>query len=414
LTSNKQGGGIFYGWYIVAAGIVLMAYDAALLVYGFSAFINPIAATFAWGYAQISLATSLRYAEMSILNPFLGAMIDRWPGRRLVFVGVVIMGLGLVCIGRATSLATFYLGFLIVGLGGSIAVYLVPSTAIARWFKKDIGKASGVLSLGVGIGGGLIPVLVKIIDTFGWQDSMIIMAIGVWVLGIPLSLVFRSRPEDYGLLPDGRKGEEQKSLGSSGGYDFRLGVKDVLRMRPFWHISVAFLIQMSANHTAIIHMMPYLASLDVARSTASIVAMLVPLISLGARIPFGWLADVFNKKYVFAGSLALSSAGLFLYQLVDTHSLGSMLLFAIVFGISVGGMIPIRTPILREYFGARNFGMIFGLSGVFTTMAMVLAPPLVGRLFDTRGTYHPIWFIFSGLALLGVIIAATTPDPTAE
>jgi len=42
---------MFYGWYIIAAAVLLTNYNNGILGYGFTAFISPIAATFGWSYA---------------------------------------------------------------------------------------------------------------------------------------------------------------------------------------------------------------------------------------------------------------------------------------------------------------------------------------------------------------------------
>ena len=363
---------MFWGWYIVAASVSLTAYNSGMFVYGFTAFIDPIAATFGWSYAQISLATSLRGLETGALNPFLGMIVDRWTSRRLIIIGIISLGLGVLWLSQAKSLITFYLGFLIVGLGGSLGIHMVSQTTVARWFKKDIGKASGVLAMGMGISGAFIPFTVRMIDAFGWQKTLIILAFGLWIIGIPLSLIFRHRPEDHGLFPDGKPPTDSKDVNPKDSYNLDLGVRDALRMRAFWQIGIASTIQTGALMAVVTHIMPYFVSIGVERKTAGTVAMLIPLISLGARIPFGILSDIFKKKHVMAFSIGLKSIGLLFFWLTGQGIVWAMVFFLIIFGIGSGGMTPIRTPIIREYFGTKRFGTIFGISSIFYTIGMVL------------------------------------------
>lgn len=400
---------IFYGWYVVVAGLLLMAYNDFAMIYGFTAFVNPIAATFGWSYTQISLAMSLRGIETGVLNPLVGTIADRFPARRLVLVGIIIYGLGILCISQASNLFMFYIGFLIIGLGNSLAVFLVPATTVARWFRKNIGKASGILAMGGGIGGALVPLLVKIIDTQGWQTTLLFLAGGAWAVGIPLSFVFRNRPEDYGLLPDGKPQDDLKSSSSVGEYIPSSGILKAFKTRAFWNLGIASTFQIVGMSALNVHIMPYLTSLGVDRGSASIVAMLIPLSSLASRIPFGLLADVFRKKYMIASSICLMSAGLFLIWLTDGSSFGLIILSAVIFGLGLGGFIPLRMPFLREYFGTKNFGAIFGFTSLFTTIGLISGPPVAGWVFDTYGVYGPIWLIFSGIAIVGAILMLTTP-----
>ena len=403
---------VFFGWYIVAAALFLNTYHGGTIGYGFTAFIAPIAATFGWSYAQISLGLSFRGLEVGALDPFVGMAVDRWPARRLVLVGVIMYGLGLVCISQATNLIVFYIGFVILGLGNSLCINVVPQTVIARWFKKDLGKAIAVLSMGGSIGGVLVPLLVKMIDAYSWQTSLLILAAGMWLIGIPFYFVFRARPEEHGLLH--KLQDDVKGPHSSQSYDSSVGVKEALKMRAFWQIGIAYMLQVGPIHAVTIHVMPYLSSLGVERSTASMVAMAIPLVSLTARIPFGWLADIFRKKYVMAVSIGLTSAGLFLFWLLDGSSFMLIYAFVVVFGLGLAGMGSIRTPIVREYFGTKNFGTIFGLIKAFSMIGLVAYPPVAGWVYDTLGSYKPIWLIFSIGSAIAVILMSTVPPPRSQ
>jgi MFS family permease len=64
---------------------------------------------------------------------------------------------------------------------------------------------------------------------------------------------------------------------------------------------------------------------------------------------------------------------------------------------------------MREYFGSKKFGSIFGLGSIFITIGAISTPPLAGWVFDTRGVYDPIWLILSGICMLGAILILTLP-----
>jgi len=384
------------------------------MMFGFTAFITPIVATTGWSYTQISLALSLRGLESGALSPFLGVAVDRWPAKSLVLIGIIIFGLGLFLVSRANSLALFYVFFIITALGSSLAVQMVPPTMVARWFHKNVGKATGILAMGNGAGGIMIPLLVILIDTYGWQMAMVILAASLWVIGIPLSFIFRNRPEEHGLLPDGRLEDMTAKSNDLPVSDSSVGVQEAIRMRAFWYTGIATVFQVATASAIVVHLMPYLTSVGLERSQAGMIAMLVPLFSLASRIPFGLLTDKFPKKYVMALSIGLIGIGAFVFWLVDGNSIWLMVLFAIVFGFGLGGFMPVRVPIIREYFGTGSFATIFGLVNVFNTIGMVIGPPLAGWVFDTRGDYGPIWLILSGVAMMGVIVVLYIPLPHRE
>lgn len=397
---------IFFGWYIVAAAMLLVTYQSLMFIFGFTAFMSPIAATFGWTMAQVAFASSLRGLETGTLDPFLGMAADHWPARRLIVTGVVILALGTFIISQATGLIMFYAGFLVVGLGTGLSVYMVPTTVIARWFRKNIGKASGVLAMGYALGGLFVPLLTSTIDTYGWQTTLVYLSVGVLILGLPLAAVFRNSPEEYGLLPDGEVAGDEKMPGLD---DKGIGVKEALKMKVFWFLGVSSMFQMAAMMAVNIHLMPYLTSLGIGRSTAAVAVTIYSIATLSARVPFGVMADIFTKKYVTALSLGLTTVGLVLYGMIDGSSFAMVVLFTIVYGLGTAGAMPLRAAIIREYFGARKFGTIYGIVAIFTTIGSAIGAPLAGWVFDTSGQYDPIWYIFAVLVALSTILMLIIP-----
>ncbi len=402
---------VFFGWIIVATGLFFSTYNSVLFVYGFTAFMDPIAVTFGWTYAQVSLASSLRGLETGSLDPLVGFAVDRWPARWLMFIGIIIYALGAVFISRATNLAMFYAGFLIVGLGGAISVTMVPSTVIARWFRKNIGKASGLLATGVGIGGLFTPLLVMSIDAFTWQNTLAYLAIGMLILGLPLSFIFRGRPEDYGMLPDGEKQDETQPVRSA---DYGIGVREALKTQAFWCIGIATMLQMLAIHGVTLHMIPYLTSLGIERADAAIAVTTFSIITVTSRILYGFFADIVTKKHVLTLSMLLTAVGLILFQLLDGTSFVMVVVFAVVYGVGAAGAMPLRTPIIREYFGVKRFGTIFGLLAFFLTIGSAVGAPAAGWVYDTRGVYYPVWLVYAGLCFIGMILIQIIKKPEIE
>ncbi len=401
---------LFYGWYIVIAGLVVGVFYSAFFTYGWTGFVNPILATFGWSMTQLSLASSLRNMETGVFNPIWGAVVDRWSPRKLMLLGVIGTALGIFCLSQTRNLAMYYVGFLIMGLGGSLVTGVLPMTVIARWFKRDIGKANGFFFMGVGMGGVLVPGVVKIIDKLGWQSTLLYVAIGLLVLGIPLSFVYRSRPADYGLLPDGKAPDEVLGSSHHRVSDFGTDVKEALKTRAFWCLGVVNLCHIAGSSTLNLYAIPYLADFGISRTAASSVVSLFTLVSLFSRIPFGVLSDIFRKSHMVALSVVLQGIGFFFLWLIGSNSpFWLILLFGIAYGLGLGGTGPLRAPIIREYFGTKNFGAVFGLSSVFITVGSVICPPLVGWIYDTYHDFKVWWIVVVALQVLALVAILTIP-----
>jgi MFS family permease len=395
----------FYGWYIVIGAMVLNFYFGALFAYGWSAFVNPILATFGWTMVQLSLASSLKGMEQGVFNPIFGWVADRYSAKKLMIIGLTVDAAGIFLLSQTKNLGMYYGGFLLMGLGSSLAMGIVPSTVIARWFKKDLGKATAIFSMGYGLGGVAAPLVVRIIDSLGWQTTLLYGAIVILVIGIPIALLYRNKPSDYGLLPDGKAAVTSSGVkATTPSTEFGTSVKDALRTRAFWHLVVIVLFQNSFLGILQVFLIPYLTDVGMSRTTAATVASLYTLASLFTRIPFGILSDRFRKSYCVALSVGFQTIGAFIFWLLSGSSpFWMVMVFAITYGIGLSGIVVLRPPILVEYFGTKNFGTIFALEGVFITISGIISQPLAGWVFDTYHTYKPLWL---GCAIFGVVALA--------
>ena len=403
---------VFYGWWIVVACFLISVYVGGAVVLGFTAFFEPIANEFGWSYAQISLAASLRGAEVGLLAPLLGLFIDRWGPRRLLFGGTIILGLGLIFLSRITSLGMFYGAFVLLAIGASGLSPTVTMTAVVNWFRRKVGIAAGITACGFALGGLLVPVIVRLIDMFDWQLAIFILGVGMWVIGLPLSLLVRHKPEQYGYLPDGEQSDSVASYEGSASaqtYEVDVGAKQALKSRAFWHIGLAMAFQLIAISAMIVHVMPYLNSIGIARSTSSLVAMATPLTSIVGRLGSGWLGDRFDKRRVVTGFFAITCLGLLFFSYASNERMWLLVPFIILFGIGWGSNATMRAALLREYFGRAKFGTIFGSMMGMVALGVIVGPLFAGWVFDNWGSYHAAWLVFACLVFVALIIMSTTP-----
>lgn len=411
----KKLSSVFYGWWIVFSCFAISLLVGGFVTFGFTAFFLPIANEFGWNYAQISLAASLRGAEVGIIAPLVGLVIDRWGPRRLSLTGIIALGCGLLLLSFTNSLGWYYASFIIIAIGISGLSPTVMMTAVANWFRRRVSIATGIMSCGFAFSGLLIPVVVWLIDILDWRMALLVMGLGMWAIGIPLSLLLRHRPEQYGLLPDGERSETvapyivPSSLQRQQAANIAVGARQALKSRVFWHISLALTCQFITISTVVIHVMPYLISTGIATSTASLVAMAVPVMTVSGRLGLGWLGDKFDKKRLTIACFATMVLGLLSFSYASDEAMWLLLPFIIFFGIGWGGNVTMRAAMLREYFGRDNFGAIHGFIIGMMTGGGIVGPLFAGWVFDNWGSYHATWLIFTCLVFVAMIVMATAP-----
>ncbi len=398
--------GLFYGWWVILACFILGIITGAFTFFGFTAFFDPLVKEFGWSYTQVSFALSLRGIEMSMLSPLVGFLVDRYGSRRLALLGVITIGLGFIMLSFTRTLWMFYASIVLIAFGGGGCTGVVLMHVAVNWFQRKAGLALGILTSGFGASGFLIPVIVWLIDDFGWRTAVIILGAATWLIGIPLVLVIRNTPEECGLRPDGIKMDPDPPPAArperSEGKPEDVDLLDALRHRAFIFLALSEAIRMMAVAAVITHIMPYLNFLHVPRATAGLIAAGVSVISILGRFGFGWLADYFDKRYTIAFSMGMMSLGMFSLFYVDVWWI--MILFLFLFPIGYGGGTSVRGALLGEYFGRAAFGRLIGLVMGIGAIGAMIGPTLTGFIFDTTGSYYVAWIGLGVTSCFSVVL----------
>jgi len=393
---------IFYGWWIVAACFLINLYVAGVVWLGLTGLIDPIVKEFGWSYTQISFAASLRGLEMGIFAPLVGFFTDYFGPRKLVFLGITIVGTSLILLSFTQSLIMFYASFLLLSLGAGGCTAVVLMSVIANWFDKNIGKAMGIMASGVGASGVMVPIMVWLIDVFHWRTALVFLGLGIFVIGIPLSFIIRNRPEEMGYLPDGRSAEMGFPTKDSSPPAATISYGEAFRMKSFLYLNIVEAVRMMIVMGVVTHVMPFLQNIGLPRSTAGLVAAATSILSIIGRLSFGMLADRYDKRYTMALAFSAISLGSFIFAY--SHIPWCLILFLILFPSGYGGTMVLRGAIIREYYGRDSFGKLIGIVMGSASFGGILGPTLAGWVFDTTTRYDGVWLFFGITAGISTLL----------
>ena len=152
----------------------------SLMIHSFTAYFPLLQAQFGWSRTLLSGAFALSRAESGILGPLQGWLIDRFGPRVMVRGGMVLFGAGFIMFSYTDSVLDYYLTFLLMALGSSIAGFLTVATTVVNWFERRRGVAMGIAMSGFGIGGLLVPAVAWSLTTLGWRPTAFIS--GVFII----------------------------------------------------------------------------------------------------------------------------------------------------------------------------------------------------------------------------------------
>lgn len=409
---------IFYGWWIVLVSAIMSFITGGTFYYGFTVFFNPIRETFNWTSAETSMAFMAHRLESGIASPIVGFLVDRLGPRKLMVGGWILVGLGFLLMSRINSLWAFIATFIVVSIGFSFGSFVTINTTIANWFNKKRSRALTTVYVGFGMCGLLVPVLSLAVANFGWRETLTAVAIVSWGIGIPLSLIMRHKPAQYGYLPDGESLnkladdiKEKTQDSEPTGLDTGLSVTEILKTRSFWFIAFALFFQQIGQSALTVHIVPYLESVNISTQLAALTVTGLTIVSLIGRLGFGFLGDFRNKRYLIAIAFTLQIIGIFIFSLIESERIWLIPVFLLVFAIGYGGPLPLRPALQADFFGTRSFGTIMGLMSLIMMISALTSPVIAGWIFDKTQSYRLAWQLFSLVSIpcIPLILLAKSP-----
>jgi len=410
---------VFYGWWVLLASSALMVYGGGTFFYGLSVFVHPMVQELGWSMVLISGAFSLYRLEAGVAAPLAGYFLDRFGPRNLVRVGALIWGTGCIFLSRVDSVVTFYLAFLLISFGFSFTSgSAIGAPVIGKWFIKKRGLAIGIYIASAGLGGFLIPILSYFIMDYGWRKTLLFLGPMTWIYVLAFSFLLRATPESCGLLPDGvsvvpaQNASDSKPAVHVQETNYTLG--QAFHTQAFWVLTVCFFLFQTTMGALFVHLIPHLITSGIESQTAALVLSVLTIASILGRIGFGWLGDIYPRKYLMILISFLQIASFLL--LIQVRQAIQILPFLILYAPSYGGMLALKPAIVGEFFGRISFGTIYGVLQGISLFGGIIGPVAAGLVFDKTGNYGLAFILFAAGSLLSVILflALKSPRPQEE
>ena len=111
----------FHGWRLVTAASGLQFLMAGLMIHSFGAYVAVLRDSEGWSKTALSGVAAMQQIEGALLGPVQGWIADRYGSRDMVRAGVVLFSVGLMLLGTATSLVSFYAIYALIAIGMGLA-----------------------------------------------------------------------------------------------------------------------------------------------------------------------------------------------------------------------------------------------------------------------------------------------------
>jgi len=386
--------------YIVATAFLSLFAIVGIALYGLPFFYDFMTTEYGWSRTTVTSGNALGKLIVAPLFGFIaGWLIDRYGPRKLMITGSLLAGTALIGLSYSDTLPMFYLFYVFNALGYVCAGPLPCQVLISRWFDKNRGKAMGIAYLGIGTGGAMVPLLANGFERqLGWHSALIALGILVVLISLPMAY----------FIKEPAKVEVKKETAAP-----IYPIKSILKNRNFYLLCLGSMCAIGTVGGINQHLKLYLRDLSFTQEDAAHVMSLVLLASLIGRVLMGWLADMINRKYVMVLIYLMVASAIPLLMVPDFP--GKIYLFALIFGIGLGGDYMIIPLMAADLFGVRALGRTMGIILVADGIAESVFPMMVGAMYNEAT--HSYTFAFSVLiciALAGAVIISFLPKTSLQ
>jgi len=386
-----------YGWVVVGAGMLIscVAMGACLSL---AVFLQPVSQDTGWSRTGVSSAGTIVFLAMGASAFGWGWLNDRWGTRPVVLSGVVLLGIGLAAASRATTLSEFQWVFgLLVGVAGG-SVYAPLMTIASAWFDRQRNLAVSLVSAGMGMAPLIVAPFVRVlISAYDWRTAMLTVGIVSIIVLIPAAMLIRKPPP--AIPAPGMPEHPTRAVPATP----PMTAAQAFGTSAFAALALTHFACCAAHSGPIFHMVTYAIGCGITPMAAVSVYATAGLSGLGGRILLGLASDRLGAKPVLVAGLAVQAMAAGTYYFV--HELGEFYALAVVFALAYGGVMPLYATLVREYFGIRIMGTVFGAVSAAASFGMAIGPVAGGWVFDTFNGYGWLYIGSFGIGLGAMAIA---------
>ncbi len=394
----------FFGWAILAAATISFFASGPGQSHTFSVFNESLNRDLGMPQTSIALAYAVATLAAALGLPRMGGLVDRYGVWRVMLVVSLLLGLACIGFGSVNGGITLALGFAALRFLGQGSLMLFCANLVSQWFHQKRGFAMSIMALGFSASIALHPPLVQwLVDTVGWRQAWVWLGVMTWALLLPLVLLLvHNKPEECGLLPDGKVPETAEGEGTAAA-EAGLTLAQAIRTPAFWIVAAGLFTPASLVTALFFFQVSIFQSQGLSQQVAAQVFTVTGVMMVVAMPFFGRILDRYPTQYVFSGALLLLSLTMIAASLADNVAMA--MIYGALFGANNAANITFFGYMWARYFGRKHLGSVQGAGQMVGVVGASVGPIPFGYAFDLSGSYVGT---LQGLALVPVGCAVLT------
>ena len=366
-----------------------------LNTYSFGLFIEPLEKEFGWTREEISLGYSISFVS-SLFAPIIGKFVDL-KGTKIFLVGsLFLISFGFIFRPLMTNLNHWILLNSLVFAGYPGTLLLASGILMQVWFPKSRGRMVALATSGHNAGGLVIPLITLIVlSSFNWKFAYVFFGGIILIIAIFSLFFVRNSPDKKNITLD----NDVKKVG----IDFISAIKT----KKFIFLTLGITFAMFTYNGVMPQMAPHLQSEGLSLIAATIAMSYIGAMGIMSKLVFGRLSEKYSSIFMTCISVFLQAIGLAVILLSFGNIIG-IWTGVIIFGIGFGGLGALITLNITECFGMKSLGSVYGMLSFLGIWASILAPWMMGRIYDSTSSYRNAHLIVIGIFFLGIFFLIST------
>ncbi|MGA2499301.1 MAG: OFA family MFS transporter [Tepidisphaeraceae bacterium] len=395
------------GWIVTFSALAINLVLGVLYAWGVIA--RALVEQWHWKRADAMLPFTISGAAFAIMMIFAGRMQDKIGPRIVAILGGILLGVGLITSGCASTPMTMVLTFGVIGGIGIGLGYSATTPPAVKWFPpKRKGLIVGIVVSGVGLAAVYIAPLTQfLLRSNTIPRTFVLLGIGAIVLVILFSMFLRNPPAGYVAAPAPAAGPAKSPSAPKRDLDWQ----QMLTTPQFYLLWVMFILTASAGLMMIANVS--LIAKDQAKMVWGFLpVMLLAIFNTAGRIISGYVSDRIGRTQTMMLAFALQAVNMFLFI---HYNSANMVMFGAAFtGLCYGSIYTLMPAATADYYGTKNLGVNYGLVFSAFGVAGVLGPVVGAKIRDVSGTYAWSYRLSAILLLVAVVLAFVTRPPKTE
>jgi MFS family permease len=367
-------------------------------------FLKPVTADLGWSRTDFALANPIMSTAVALAGPMVGWLSDRRGARSVLAVGSVGMSLALLGAGRTTRPVELYAAAFALGLAVACLGDLPTGAAIAGRFRKQRGLALALVYIGSNIGGALVAVVATLLATgSSWRHAFTLIGAVLWLVLFPSAL----------SLPRTQRQPAKAASGDEPAAEDGVPLASAVRQRDFWLLFwvlfVFYFYRLGMN----VHLVAYLSDIGYSSLEAAGGLSLTLALGIGGKLLAGTFADRVGARAAVVGNFSIIAVASAL--LLTPRLPGAVPAFLVLHGFATAAEDVVVPLVIGQRFGTKNLARIYGVLLLTLIPGGAIGPVLAGRLFDTTGSYTPVFAIFLAgnlTAVAALVAVRMRPEAT--